>query len=495
METLENYTDHDFQAYYTDAQEIQKLMIQLLGNVSGKYILEPCAGEGAFISSLSGIPTRVDAIDIDQKHVKFIKENFPSFVKATKVDFIDEFLEAGLFSSQTIGSEYDGIICNPPYGLNFSIDYRKKLKKRFSNLYVRESYGLFMHFGIDALREGGRYVFIVPDTFLTSTNHKPLRQFLSESGTLSEIVQFKSKRFESVNFGYGNLCIIAGYKGKQNEIHKARWLDAISSDGAISLEEVNRSSIVPHSYFKEAMKDGWYHPSVRTRLVFKTENVLLGDIAECRTGIYTGDNKRFCAFDESRAPARANGHGIDWEKKVHLEPLSSLQKSQGLTGSKNYVPFIRGGHRQPFDKTAHALDWNSEAVSYYANDKKARLQNSKFYFRDGLAIPMVTSGRISASLMSKAIFDQGVVGLFPNDDRDLDFLLLYLNSRFVSEVVKPAINPGANNSANYIKKIPVPKLSNLLREQASVLVNRAKKVGWKTTEAECEAFISNVVGF
>jgi hypothetical protein len=96
------------------------------------------------------------------------------------------------------------------YGLKFSKEYRKLIKKVLPDVYARESYGLFFYLTLKQLKENGRYVFIMPDTFFTSRNLGYLRKYIVDYAQPTHIIQFKSKRFGSVNFGYGNLCIIAG---------------------------------------------------------------------------------------------------------------------------------------------------------------------------------------------------------------------------------------------------------------------------------------------
>ncbi|MEQ9565623.1 MAG: hypothetical protein RLN85_07415, partial [Pseudomonadales bacterium] len=141
----------------------------------------------------------------------------------------------------------------------------------------------------------------------------------------------------------------------------------------------------------------------------------LGDVAKCKTGIYTGDNQRFIGYDPSKVTKRLNGHAIQWTADIYLDPLGDEQKAKGIARDRAYVPLIRGGHRNFNEITAWAIRWDVPSVSFYRNNKKARLQNLEFYFRPGIAVPMVTSRRLSASLMDGAVFDQGVVGVFPND--------------------------------------------------------------------------------
>jgi predicted RNA methylase len=487
------YTSESFQDFFTDAEDIRLVMTKLLGDVEKKLVLEPCVGQGAFLKSLHGKPKRIDAIDIDSEHLEHLKLKNYGNASIQLGDFISHFVDGDLFSQLTIDSNYDAIICNPPYGLKFSIEYRKKIKKKFPHLYARESYGLFFYFGINCLNENGRYVFIIPDTFLTSRNHKPLRKFIIKTAKPTDIIQFDSSRFESVNFGYGGLCIIAGEKRPLKTNHTVNWTDLRANKDSPLLHSDHKAISVSGSELINSVADCWTSPKIASSTKLDSSSVSLGEIAECRTGIYTGDNTQFCAYDSDNPPKRANGHPIDWDKEVYLGEVTEKQKLNGISDGKSYVPFIRGGHRQPFEVTRSAIDWNEEAISFYKKNKKSRFQNPTFYFKTGLAIPMVTSGRISASIISDSVFDQGVVGVFPKNPDHLEFLLIYLNSNFATEL-KRAINPGANNSANYIKRIPVPELSNLIIERSKAIVKNAEVNGWESTAVDRGQLVLQAIG-
>ncbi len=490
---VQRYVKEEFQSFATNAKEIRSLLLQLLGCVHNKTLLEPCAGEGAFLRELLGTPACVDAIDIDTRHVASLNENFSPYVNAVHADFIDLMVSGPLFSASLLKECYDAIICNPPYGLKFSIEYRKKIKKLYPDFYVRESYGLFLLFGISLLRYEGRYVFIVPDTFLTCRNHKPLRHFLVREGRPTHLIRFQSRRFETVHFGYGSLCIIAGNHQPLETQHDVYWVDAVDNDEPLSYELLHQTKPTKGSYLLAHSDDGWVHSARKAAIQNPALTVRLGDIAECRTGIYTGNNTRFCGYDACLASIRGNGHPIDWKLQVQTTKLSDEEKQSGLAGNRHYVPLIKGGHREPFSHTAWAVDWSKEAITFYKSDKKARFQNARFYFRRGLAVPMVTSGRLSASLMDGAVFDQGVVGVFPHEEEMIEFLLLYLNSNFVADAVKRVINPGANNSANYIKKIPLPVPSKKHLQEAHAILEEAQMNGWKYTVDTRERFVKSLL--
>lgn len=453
------YADGRNQPYYTEAPDIAELMAELLGDVTGKTLLEPAVGRGAFLNHLKGDARVIDAVDIDKPALSFTKERYGSIVNSIHADFIEECLPSGLFSKSTIRNDYDAIISNPPYGLRFTTEYRKTLKEKLGKFYVRESYGLFLRLALERLRPQGRYVFIVPDTFLTSRNHMPLREFLVTDFHPTHMVLFDSKRFGSVQFGYGSFCIIAGDRRKPNG--DVLWADLRKSPNA-SLEKSELAwESQPLDQLVKAIDTGWSPPSRNSASVM---DLILGEVAECRTGIYTGDNTKYLGFDPLRLQRRANGHPISWDSQVSLKLPNENERFNGVTGEADYVPLIRGGHREPFEKTFWAIRWDRASIEQYKSDKKARFQNSRYYFREGIALPMVTSGRLTASYMNNSVFDQGVVGVFPKDVRLINFLLIYLNSTYVTKVLKGTINTSANNSAKYISRIPLPQVTEELIE-------------------------------
>lgn len=476
------------QAYFTDADDIRSTMIQLLGDTTGKTVLEPCFGEGAFIKNFIGQPKQIDAIDIDINHFdqKLDIENCDYY----NFDFIDYFIYPENRDEQLPNIKYDSTICNPPYGLKFSLDYRKQIKNKYPEVYARESYGLFFYFAIRLLRENGSYVFIIPDSFMTSRNLSYLRKFIIYVARPTHIIQFKSKRFGSVNFGYGNMCIIAGHKKTLHDDDKITWIDATLSDRPLNELLKDGGNEVDGRYLIKNHQNSWVHPTTQNSVTFNRPTVTLDDLAFCKTGIYTGNNKEFCGYDISNPPNRINGHAVNWKDSVVTE-LTLDEIEYGLDRDIGYVPFIRGGHRAPFETANSCVKWDKESVDFYNKDKKARLQNKGYYFKVGLAVPMVTSGRLSASEMSGAIFDQGVVGVFPKNEEYYNFLLIFLNHSIASDL-KKIVAPGANNSANYLKRILVPCLTSEELNEASEIISRAKNIGWNATELDRNVFINKV---
>jgi len=126
------------------------------------------------------------------------------------------------------------------------------------------------------------------------------------------------------------------------------------------------------------------------------------------------------------------------------------------------------------------MKWSKEAVQFYKKDKKARYQNSSFYFRKGIAVPMVSSSSITGALIENRLFDQSIVGIFPENEMLLYFLLSFFNSPTCNELIR-TINPSTNNSSNYIKKIPaiIPSknILKIINQNTQKIVASVKESG------------------
>jgi len=422
-------------------------------------VLEPCGGDGMFIDALlECCPSlKIDTCDLDINAVKHMKTKYFSHdnVSIREADtltdsFFDEISQIGY---------YDKIIGNPPYGGWQEYSRRAELKQKYNGFYVKETYSLFLLRCVSLLKDRGVLSFIIPDTFLFLHNHKQLRKHLLEHTLIKEIAIFPSKFFPGVSFGYSNLCIITIQKSESsNEKKNNRFavLKGLKSDEDLFLlSKKSKPNYISSKYLSQGeVYSNQDHAFLigddeTNKKIIECENTL-ADMANCVTGIYCGDNKRFMALAQKSKKSLADYACVD---KSEID--FSHNSNEPVSSSKRYIPIVKGSSSTSYYRTADEwlIDWTPPALFHYNNDKKARFQNSQYYFCMGIALPMVKSSRIKATLLNKMVFDQSIVGIFPRDDKYLLYILAYLNSKVANKFIH-TINPTANNSANYLKKLP-----------------------------------------
>lgn len=440
-----------YRAYYTDDDALVSYMTDLLDLRPGQRCLEPSAGAGHFVSAvISACPgVEVTAFDISHDAIEKLRESFrnqPS-VHIEEQDFLA--LGTDLFGD---ACRYDRLIANPPYGAWQEQERREWLKQKFGGIYVKESYALFLALGMECLASGGRAVFIIPETFLYIHMQKALRSRLLREYTINSVDVFPSSLFPGVSFGYAKLCIISITNQPPRPDHEVRvrlssTTQELVSSGGIS-HSISQSSIL----VREAHTFPIAGYDAETRLIDSYKQKL-GDLASCVTGIYSGNDQLFVR----RAPS--NSKGAAKYPQVEQSEVGNIRSSaeilSGISRHGCFVPMLKGGGSRFYKKVGWYLDWSSGAVEHYKNDKKARFQNSSFYFKKGIGFPMVSSGGASASIIDESwIFDQSVVGIFPHSEEHYWYILAFLNSEVCWRLLRK-INPSANNSAKYIKRLPL----------------------------------------
>lgn len=448
-------------AYYTNSEAITTYMTKMLELEDKNKVLEPSAGEGIFIESMLNEKRdiEIEALDLNSDAVAVLKYKFMDNPKVVSIRETDTLFDERLDAYSMLGGYYDRIIGNPPYGAWQDYEKRKDLKKKYDGYYVKETYSLFLLRCLALLKDKGILSFIIPDTYLFLNMYENLRRTLLRNAEIREILIFPSHFFPGLSFGYSNLSIITlkknadGQKALNNDVRVLRGFESVEELPDILSGRYSDKiciNILKQSEIYHNMNARFLLTDIQEKFCLQNIKTKLGDFADVVTGFYCGDNKRFIRVKDKDVKGSKN---YDVVRQSLIAENASLDgiKEQG----KKYIPYVKSAPEMRYvrENDNWYVQWDIEAIQFYRSNKKSRFQNSKFYFQTGIALPMVKSGTIKATLIENRVFDQSIVGIFPKDRKYLYYMLALLNSDIVCRMIH-ILNPTANNSANYIKQIP-----------------------------------------
>ena len=469
-------------SYYTNSEDITEYMVSKLAVANNDIILEPSAGEGIFIDKIleTNKSVQIDALDINSDAIAILKKKYEHncavVVRETdtlldkQLDFYsisqlwlkqtDTLFDEQLDMFGSLGGHYTKVIGNPPYGAWQDYEKRELLKKKFAGYYVKETYSLFLLRCISVLRMNGRLSFIIPDTYLFLNMYSRLRKLIFTNTKIDEILIFSSRFFPGVSFGYSNLSIITLERSDKesaldNTFRVIKGFNTSNEFAALSGEREKYPGNLQIFSFRQ--RDILENEQCRVILAESKMSTLLskvsqklGDVADIVTGFYTGDNLRFIRVSSKEVKGAKNYEVVDPATVVRCTSIYGIPNVE-----EGYVPYIKSASKRRYVRQSDEwfVRWDRSTIDFYKKNKKSRFQNSSFYFKTGLGIPMVKSNTVRAFLMADHVFDQSIVGIFPKDDSKLYYLLALMNSDTMNDLIH-AINPTANNSSNYIKQLP-----------------------------------------
>ena len=495
-----------YQAFYTKSTSIVDYMVSKLSLKNDDKIFEPCGGDGVFIEAILDVNefANIDVCELNESAFTVLHNKFAKY-SSVHIRRCDTLLDNDLSFNSNFGGVYDKIIANPPYGAWQDYDKRDKLKKLFPNLYAKETYALFLFRCVELLKDGGILSFIIPDTFLNLHMHKGIRQHILTKTKIIELTLFPSSFFPGVNFGYANLSIITLQKsGNKNDNLNNQFRVVNGFTNVEQLADTTDKQLKTFSFLQSevfANPDHAFLISDNSKVAESINHTRLkvGDIANCVTGFYSGDDKTFLQVSNPDLKNGKNYNLVD-TKSINRDYQNIPNILDGIDGEKHFLPIVKGGNTKYLKPEGWFMNWSKEAVKHYKTDKKARFQNPQFYFKFGVGVPMISSTSITASLIENKLFDQSIVGIFPKDEALTYYLLAFFNSPTCNTIIR-TINPSANNPANYIKKIPFIMPDYKAKERiTNFVVEILKSIKMKGNyekgiEAEVNSFVKNLYGF
>ena len=309
----------------------------------------------------------------------------------------------GLKLLDLLSERYDIVVANPPY-LD-SRDMNADLKKFIDEEYKLAKRNLFAAFCVRCLelvREGGRFGAITGQTFMFISTFEDFRKYLAGRGAIELLSQYDYGLFAGVRVDTAAFVL---RRESNEEVRNAsvgtyfrlvKQPDAESKrerfeQAVVNLRSGNSDSVVYR--YQQADFDAipgspwvyWITPGLRR--VFETFPKL-GDIAQPRVGLQTGDNFRFLKFWWEIGPSRV---GFDCRNA-----------QEAVDTGKRWFPYMKGGgFKRWYGNQSSVVNWQKDGkeirnFGIETGKTASRPQNTDFYFRIGVTYSYLTSSLFSA---------------------------------------------------------------------------------------------------
>lgn len=370
------------------------------------------------------------------KYRSIILDKIPPLVKQAKI----------------MSSKYDVVVTNPPYMGNKGINDR--LRDYISEKYKDVKSDLFSVFivrNFDYAKPCGHLGFMTPFVWMFISSYEKLREIILTKKTVTSLVQLEYSGFEEATVP---ICI---FTTRNTYVHaKGEYIRLSDFSGAemqpIKTLEAVRNPKASYRYSVESEKfrniPGMpvaYWASNRIIDCFK-KGKPLGEIAEPKVGLQTGDNDKFLR--------------MWYEVPVCSIGFNCLSTEKAAESRLKWFPYNKGGeYRKWYGNHEYIVNWGNDGTEIKTfrdgNGKlRSRPQNTQFYFKQGITWSFVNSSYFSVRYTEQGfIFDVGGSSVFPPEKYQL-LLTGLLCSKVSTELMK-VLNPTLNFQAGNVASLPV----------------------------------------
>jgi len=471
-------------AFYTPKHVVDYMLSLLSDFNSDSQLLEPCGGDGVFISRIlqKGLlkPHQIVVWDINPD-VKDKIEKLGVTIQIKDTLLETEF-ERGLFFREQ--SLFSHIVGNPPYLNKQSLYIKKnkhKLKKIYKEIGANDTYAMFLYLCGNLLKPEGQLSFITSDTYLTLGIHKKLRKWLLDNFAIKEITLCPKSLFNGLNASV-HTSIITIINRKPNEHHFIKFNDCKNNklgDYNGTVYKVRQSDLLKYP-------DYVFYYKNNKHLISKIINTgKLIDYLDGGLGMHTTNNAKFLGIINYGDGKSTTTNG----KKVKtFVPLNELKDNNWRIYHK------LGGNNKYYLRPRYCLRWDKDSISHYKIPSSLNL-NEK---RQGFIVSGVCS-TLSARLAERgALWESNkAMCFFPKEPHKYPatFFIGLLNSKPYNEIIK-IFNHTNSIQIRDIKKLPffrfrpedVKKISDITK-----IIIKNKMVAPKYNFVEKQKEIDSIV--
>lgn len=263
-------------------KNIAELMASFLSNKIYRDILDPAAGNGALLDACFNLfdgRKTMKAIEIDNDLIEILSNKG---FEALCMNFFD------------YNDKVDSIIMNPPYirqelltKENSKNDLLDKLN--YKNITSRSNlYLYFLIKALETLREDGRVVVIIPNTWLTSAYGITIQKYILSNYTLNSVINFEKNVFDDVDVDV-SIFVIDNLRPTDLTRTQFYYFEDIEIRDITELLQAKVNKEIPQ---KDILSVGWFF--YKENISFNFDNITtLSDFAIINRGLTTNFNNFF----------------------------------------------------------------------------------------------------------------------------------------------------------------------------------------------------------
>ena len=359
-------------------------------------------------------------------------------------DETQEKLREIVHIAEALSKKYDVVVTNPPY-MGASGMGEKLLK------YVKDNYpdsksdlfAVFIEKCGDMAKTNAYHAMITQHAWMFLSSYEKLRAKMMQNDIVN-MVHLGTRAFEEIG---GEVVQTTSFVVRKEHCEKykgmyCRLIEPTTQSGKeeMFLARENRYAAAQKNFTKIPGGPVAYWAS--QKVLFAYQQPSIGSVALPRHGLATSDNDRFLKL----------WHEIDINK-------GSLKNR--CEKDKKWFPMSKGGcFRRWYGNLEWVINYENEgmelkdfAISIYKCSSRT-IQNTQFYFQEGLTWSALTSGRFSVRWQEKgALFGSGGYCAFV--DEKLRFYVLALLNSKVTGVFIQFVSPTLNYEVGHIKTVPV----------------------------------------
>ncbi|WP_195266061.1 N-6 DNA methylase [Clostridium sp. 1001275B_160808_H3] len=397
---------------------------------NGKSVFDPCCGREEMLNPFNKFNIETYGIDI----IKYKEEYNCNFENTDFIKYYYEFINS---NNQIKNLNYDYYVLNPPYNcheVQYIRDNKKELKKYFNDVGVHNMYGIFISAIMDMANDGAVIGIITHDSFLTSKSYEGLRKKILNVCSIHEITMCPTDLFLEQGAEVRTSIVILqkglNYQGNiiiNNRCRNREELISILKSDKNKLYKLNdivlNNTIDNSEFILECPND--------IKDLFKLYR--LGKQFKCITGISTGNDKLY----------------LSKEKK---EPY--------------IVPFYKNPGKDRY-YTNKIMYINKDFMNISKSIPNFIVRNKELLYKTGIICSSMGVQFTACKLPKESTF--GVNTCIICEDKDLFWLLAYLNSTLVTYLVRGVLNRSNMITSGYVSRIPLLDFDNKVRNKLSYL--------------------------